>query len=163
MKMMPMPLSFSSRMTEKSSCTSFSSSEEVGSSRIRILALMSTARAMETICCTAVEYWESGRVTSMSRWKRSISSAARRLISRQLMEPCFMGWRPTKIFSATVRLGHRLISWNTVEMPSSIACCGLVGRISFPSSVMVPASILFTPVRHLISVDLPAPFSPKSA
>ena len=53
--MMPMPSAFSSRMTLNSNCTSFSSSEEVGSSRISILDSMFTARAMDTICWMAVE------------------------------------------------------------------------------------------------------------
>ena len=44
-----------------------------------------------------------------------------------------------------------------------MAFWGLVGVISFPSKMMVPASLWLTPVRHLMRVDLPAPFSPSSA
>jgi hypothetical protein len=46
-----------------------------------------------------------------------------------------------KMFSATVRLGHRFTSWNTVEMPMSMAACGEDGLISLPSSTILPESM----------------------
>ncbi|OPZ66871.1 MAG: hypothetical protein BWY81_01618 [Firmicutes bacterium ADurb.Bin467] len=67
------------------------------------------------------------------------------------------------MFSETERFWQRLISWNTVEMPSSIASWGEDGLISLPLYTMVPASLWLTPVRHLMRVDFPAPFSPSSA
>src|SRR6185503_7533902 len=48
-------------------------------------------------------------------------------------------------------------------MPSSCACSGERGATDCPSSSMLPASGACTPVRILISVDLPAPFWPMSA
>ena len=54
-KRMPTPLARRSRISRKSLATSCSSREEVGSSRISTLQSMSTARAMATICCTAME------------------------------------------------------------------------------------------------------------
>src|ERR1700681_1694114 len=48
-------------------------------------------------------------------------------------------------------------------MPSFTASSASRGMISTPSSVTVPASRWTTPVTALISVDLPAPFSPSKA
>ena len=59
MKMIPTPLDFSSRMSSKSFRTSSSSSEDVGSSRMRILQSISIARAIAIICWTASEQLES--------------------------------------------------------------------------------------------------------
>src|SRR5690242_15016690 len=67
------------------------------------------------------------------------------------------------MFSATVRLGHRLTSWYTVLIPSCWAWCGLVIRTGVPSSSTTPASSGYAPVSTLIRVDFPAPFSPSSA
>ena len=52
---MPTPCSFSWSIILKSFSTSLSSREEVGSSRIRALQSMSTARAMAIICWRARE------------------------------------------------------------------------------------------------------------
>ena len=48
-------------------------------------------------------------------------------------------------------------------MPTSFAACG-VGNVTVrPSSAIVPSSGCTTPAMILISVDLPAPFSPSTA
>src|SRR5690606_3062708 len=61
------------------------------------------------------------------------------------------------------RLGHRFTSWYTVLMPRAWASSGVVGATGAPSSTMLPASGISTPVTSLIRVDLPAPFWPISA
>jgi hypothetical protein len=66
------------------------------------------------------------------------------------------------MFSATERFGSRCTSWYTVEMPAACACAGPLNDTWSPASVMVPASMPYTPVSALMSVDLPAPFSPMS-
>src|SRR5215212_779035 len=48
-------------------------------------------------------------------------------------------------------------------MPSDCAWLGVRGAIGLPPRTICPASGGCTPVRTLISVDLPAPFSPISA
>ncbi len=82
------------------------------------------------------------------------------------MVPSFVsGSRPMNRFSATLRLGHRFTSWYTVEMPffwASRVEWLRMGRCSAPIKIS-PFSKLLTPVRHLIRVDFPAPFSPISA
>src|SRR5262249_38142557 len=54
-------------------------------------------------------------------------------------------------------------SWYTVSIPASRASSGLANLTGFPATRISPASGGWTPDRHLISVDLPAPFSPTSA
>src|SRR6478609_1396849 len=48
-------------------------------------------------------------------------------------------------------------------MPACCACNGPENSTSVPLSAMDPESIAYTPVRALIRVDLPAPFSPINA
>ena len=91
------------------------------------------------------------------------ASSALRLSSFQSILPNRIGCRPMKMFSATDRLGQRLISWYTVLMPSFCAANGESGRIGLPSSRISPASCLYTPVRTFTRVDLPAPFWPMMA
>src|SRR3954451_12757708 len=50
-----------------------------------------------------------------------------------------------------------------VAIPPSCASCGPRKRIGRPSNVTSPASRSYTPVRILMSVDLPAPFCPMRA
>ncbi len=59
--------------------------------------------------------------------------------------------------------GRAMTSWYTVLMPSCCASCGEAGRISRPSSVIVPVCVAQAPVSTRISEDLPAPFWPSSA
>ena len=75
-KMMPTPFSFKLRIIVKSFSTSRSSSEEVGSSRMRTLQSISTARAIAIICCSASEYSSRFLVTSMSSSSCFIKAAA---------------------------------------------------------------------------------------
>jgi hypothetical protein len=48
-------------------------------------------------------------------------------------------------------------------MPSWRASSGVFGATATPSMVMVPEVSVTTPAITLVSVDLPAPFSPTSA
>jgi hypothetical protein len=52
-------------------------------------------------------------------------------------------------------------SWNTAEMPRLRACRMLNVVTSSPAIATVPAVGAVTPARIEISVDFPAPFSPK--
>ena len=109
-------------MSPKSFSTSDSSKEEVGSSRISTLQSMSTARAMATICWIAMEQSDScccARAGIPRFWRiRSASS----LTFFQSIIRFFP--RPMYMFSATVRLGHRVISWYTVLIPKFWASLG---------------------------------------
>ena len=96
-------------MRPKSFCTSCSSREEVGSSRMSTLHSISTARAMATICCTAMEQLPSCclGLAGMPRDSRIFPAPA--FMDFQLARAPLV--RPMYMFSATVRLGHRVISW----------------------------------------------------
>ena len=50
-----------------------------------------------------------------------------------------------------------------MPMPRSLASLGLLIFTSLPSFLIVPSSAWYRPNSTLISVDLPAPFSPSSA
>ncbi len=106
-----MPSSLSPRMTRKSWSTSDASRLEVGSSSTSTLASTSSARAMATICCTAIEWVPRSEPTSMESCSRPSSSSARRRTADQWIRPNRVGARPISTFSATERLGQRLISW----------------------------------------------------
>ena len=101
--------------------------------------------------------------TWMSRLSRSFPE--RSFICFQSIIPIFLGSLPIKRFSATVRLGQRFTSWYTVLIPFAWASWGewLIMALLFPAIWIVPLSNSCTPVNTLISVDLPAPFSPISA
>src|SRR6185436_727605 len=150
-------------MILKSWVTSVASRLDVGSSRISTRACTSIARAIAIICWTASEYVLSGAATSIDRSRRASSARAWRRISPQRTAPKRRGSRPMKTFSATDRLGRRLISWYTVLTPAAAACIGPVKATCSPPRVTMPASMPYTPVSTLIRVDLPAPFSPISA
>src|SRR6266850_4264959 len=162
MKRIAIPCAFSRRTTENSIRTSSSARLEVGSSRIRILARAESDRAMAHICCTAIEYEESGAITSTRTFRSARSASALRRMRPQRIPNVSAPSRPRQMFSATDRFGQRFTSWYTVLMPSFWASSGLDGLISFPSRRMRPESAGWTPVRTLIRVDFPAPFCPMT-
>ena len=111
-KMIPTPSSRSLRIRTNSFSTSSSSREEVGSSRIRTLHFISTARAIAIICWIATEHSSSICVGGTLMFRLSRSFAERAFISFQLIIPTlFRGSRPINRFSATVRFGQRFTSW----------------------------------------------------
>ena len=68
------------------------------------------------------------------------------------------------MFSAIERCGARLSSCWTTAMPSRRACAGVsAGASAARRPGSPPSSGRSTPESRLISVDLPAPFSPSSA
>src|SRR3954453_21135205 len=67
------------------------------------------------------------------------------------------------MFWATVRLGTRLNSWNTMPMPAALAAWIDVRSTSRPLIRICPASLVYTPCKIFISVDLPAPLPPARA
>src|SRR5438445_261207 len=77
--------------------------------------------------------------------------------------PHFFGGSAIPMLSATVRSGKRDSSWNTLTIPARLAAAGVGSTMGLPASSIVPASGFTTPATTLISVDLPAPFSPRTA
>src|SRR3989442_8135757 len=68
-----------------------------------------------------------------------------------------------KMFSATERSGKTIGYWSTAAIPRACASSPLPTRPWRPSTKTSPPSGCTTPVMILMSVDLPAPFSPRSA
>src|SRR5437867_5425738 len=68
-----------------------------------------------------------------------------------------------KMFSATERSGKIIGSWYTAAIPRACASSALPTRTWRPSTKTSPPSGCTTPVMILMSVDLPAPCSPRSA
>src|SRR5581483_4623298 len=153
------------RTSPNSHSTSCSASAEVGSSRKRISGSRRSARATSITCRCASESAAGssfGSIPSIpSRAKTSSARVAssRRRISRA--GPC--GSFRRKRFSATVSHGISVSSWKTVPTPSARASSGRRNSTSPPRTRSVPESGRSTPLRILIIVLLPAPFSPTSA
>ena len=96
---------------------------------------------------------------------RSASSAsASASMRRRSIKPSLpRGSRAISRFSATVIHGIWVSSWNTVRTPSPWASSGPPRSARLPLIRIAPASGRSRPLSALISVLLPAPFSPTSA
>ena len=81
------------------------------------------------------------------------------MLAKMPLEPMLLSAR----FSATVRVGARAKCWYTMPIPSCRASAGLRMRAGRPSTSIEPSSGSSIPLTMLISVDLPAPFSPRIA
>ena len=123
-----------------------------------------SALAISTICRR-----DSGRSFTRARgWmssapaRASAASAIARCARRSIRPKRRGGWE-IAMLSATLRSGTSDSSWKMQAMPAALASAGEVKRTSRPSSSMRPSSGATTPAMILISVDLPAPFSPRIA
>ena len=67
------------------------------------------------------------------------------------------------MFSATVSASNSEKCWNTMPMPSLRAAAGFGMVTALPFQRISPAVGCSAPYRIFTSVDLPAPFSPRSA
>ena len=94
--------------------------------------------------------------------RSSSSSLVLAFMARRSTSRPRRGSRPRNTFSATVRSGSRLNSWNTVDSPATCAWVGWWNSTGVPPIATVPASRSCTPASTFIRVDLPAPFSPTS-
>ena len=135
----------------------------MGSSIIRIRALVDRALAISTICCldtgrSPTTWWGSMSIFSSSSTRLASCSIFRldSTIPRRSS-------RPRNMFSATDRCRHMFSSWWMMATPISWACLGVRSPYCWPKISMVPASRVYTPLRIFISVDFPAPFSPRRA
>ena len=102
----PQPFDFKSRIIRNKSSISLAVSADVGSSMIRILALVESAFAISTICCM-----DTGRSPTTCCGRKSIFSSSRILCASasisefESMIPFFFSL-PRNIFSATERWRH---------------------------------------------------------
>ena len=164
MKTMVRPSSRSRRAMPNRVSTSLGVSGAVGSSMMIRRLSDASARAISTICWSAIERPRMGRVTSILTPSRSISWRASPVILAQCTRPSGAPpVRPRTRFSATERSGKEIGSWWISVMPSFCAAMGEWISTVSPLSAMVPRLGRCTPARILAKVDLPAPFSPSRA
>ena len=107
MKSTAAPAARSVATTPNSRSTSIAESAAVGSSMTITRASSDSAFAISTICCSAIERPRATRPGSSGTPSCSNSAAAAAFIrARSILLPDDSGWRPTKMFSATVRSGN---------------------------------------------------------
>ena len=100
------------RMTSNSRSTSTLVSAAVGSSMTSTLALNDSALAISTICWSATDRPRARRAGSSATPSRAKTSGRLAFIAeRSMRRPPPSGWRPMKMFSATVRSGNSVGSW----------------------------------------------------
>ena len=158
--MIVIPSALSLRTTSKSLRTSSSESAAVGSSMTSTDASVDTAFAISMTCFCAT----LSSPTSMPRLMES--SSPRRIRSTfsmplpRRMKPRRALSLPSVRFSATVRSFTTFSSWYRTLMPPDMASRTLRGSKGFPPRRISPRLFAMAPVRILMNVDLPAPFSP---
>ena len=112
--------------------------------------------------CSARGIRPTIRSGSRSNCSSRSSTTARERTSRRLTKPQRLGSAPRKMLSATLSVGTRENSWNTPLIPYSRAARTDPTNISRPSKRIFPAVGSCAPESSVMSVDLPAPFSPKA-
>ena len=146
-----------------SSTISCGVSEAVGSSSIKVFAPLYKTFIISTLCCIPTEissilasgstdnpyFFDSSTIFSLDFFKSKTTP--------------FVSSIPSAIFSVTVKGGINMKCWCTIPIPKSIAFCGVPITVSFPSMNIFPDVGWYKPYKIFISVDFPAPFSPKMA
>ena len=132
----------------------------VGSSMMMRSDSAATALAISTICFWATESVETRWRGVMDGSRLFITLTMRLILSVRRRKPSVVSSIPRVRFSATVSWSTTLSSWNSVLMPFCLASRGLRGAYSWPLRRMRPPVRATAPVRILMRVDLPAPFSP---
>ncbi len=120
--------------------------------------------AISTICWSAMDRPRAGRSGSRSTPSRRIRAAVAARVALWSIRPrARRGLRPMKMFSAIDRSGKRVGSWWITAMPASRASRGAVEDDGLAVEQHLTGVRPVHPARVLISVDLPAPFSPARA
>jgi hypothetical protein len=130
------PVDASRRSVTNSRSTACGVSTEVGSSRISSRGSVSSARTISTRCRSPTDSVCTGRAGSSSSPYSPAFSRIRADTSASDSE----GSTPSQTFSATLTVSNRLKCWNTIEMPSRRASCGLRISTGRPSTRIPPAS-----------------------
>ena len=160
---MATPLALSSSRMVNSASTSLPVNAAVSSSRIRMRAFIDSALAISMSCCLAIPSSPTGCLSGTSKPIRFKAACAWALRCLRLTMPKRFGVRPSMIFSATDSVGTKFSSWWIVAIPCASESLVEAMVASEPSTRILPESGWCMPAIILISVDLPAPFSPSSA
>ena len=158
--MTDVPVATCSRTSRKNRATASLLSGAVGSSRMSSVGATAKALAISSRCrCATV------RVSTRSRGSTSrptCASSRRATSGRDPVRKTSAG-SATSRFSCTVRSGSTAGCWWTIAMPRAAASRGVSEATVCPPTVIVPVSGTIVPDAMFISVDLPAPFSPRIA
>ena len=162
--MMPTPWAFRSRITRKRLSTSWSLSDAVGSSMIRIRASAPRARAISTSCCSGIDSRRTSRA-GVDRRADPIEEPLRPLAPLAPADPPPVAARLQPQGDV---LGHRQVGEERRLLidgrdPQRLGPRRVVALDRLPVNLHRPLVGACAPVMILISVDLPAPFSPISA
>ena len=158
---MVQPSSFNWRIKLNSFSISNSVIDDVGSSKTSTLGFKDTAFRISTSCCLAEESICTGVWGFRSNWSDCKSSSPIFQSFFQSTIPSFViGWLFANMFSAMLRLGTKLNSWNTTLIPLAWASWAFLNTIFSPSIRISPSSGLYWPASVIIKVLFPAPFSP---
>ena len=149
-------------ISRSTSVASRTASEAVGSSSSRIRGLCAIARATATICRCAPDSIPTGRVVSRSGMPSRSSSSAASLCRATSENRCLRRSLPSITFAAMSRLSARARSCQTTRTPSFAAAAG-AGATAWPPTLIDPDNGVTSPAMALMSVVLPAPFSPARA
>ena len=143
--------------------TSGAASDDVGSSKMRTRGVMNSALAISTICLRPRGSWPTGVSAGSVRSELPADLCDRGRDTAVVDHPPRRGYAPRPMFSAMERWGARLSSCCTTAMPSRRASRGASAATAWPSTRISPLSGVSAPDSRLMSVLLPAPFSPSSA
>ena len=146
-------------ITSSTSLIISGSRAEVGSSNRISFGSIASARAIATRCCCPPDSWAG----YLSRWSATPtrSSSSRALCRAWAWERPRTLTGPSITLSRTVRCANRLKDWKTIPTSARSRASPLPSAgNSFPSTLIVPESIVSSRliVRH--SVDLPDPDGP---
>ena len=160
----PMPMSRSRRITSKRSLISFGVRAEVGSSMMTTLASWERARAISTICCWDTVSLDTCTVGSRSSPMESDDLAGPGIQGLPVDCPVLPQGEGLEkhVLCHREPLDQRELLENDLDPPLE----GVVRRVQLdgrPVEEDLPRVPPVHTARILISVDLPAPFSPTSA
>ncbi len=158
------PFLASSRTTTNKSSTSLGVSTAVGSSRISSRVSWLRALSTSTRCLSPTDRFSTRSVgcrASPNCFDSFSTSDSMAAVSR-LPERVMIS-RPRNTLAATVNDGTSLKCWYTMPMPSRAARWGLVMATTLSSTRISPSSGFAVPAIIVMSVVLPAPFSPTRA
>ena len=132
----------------------------VGSSMMMISASVATAFAISTICFLATLRVPTSCLGSMDGSMLFITSTILVILSVFRRKPNVVSSMPKVRFSSTVSWFTTFSSWKSVLIPFCLASFVDRALYSCPFNRIFPLVLWSAPVRILMSVDLPAPFSP---
>ena len=147
-------------MIVNSRAISLSEMAAVGSSMMMMSDSVATAFAISTICFLATLRLDTSWRGLMEGSRLFMTLTIELILSVFRRKPNLVSSMPSVRFSSTVSWSTTFNSWKRVLIPFCFASRVLCGVYSSPFRRIRPPDRGVAPVRILIRVDFPAPFSP---